>query len=189
MPAGLELLGAIALPILALSALYARYRVLRPVSHMAAVLHELPQRRAGHRVDTVIDAHESRAISLTAAPDSGLRGAIVQMLRGHAVGHDRRKAVRLIVTLPARLEYRGTTFPGVVLNMSQGGVRFRQDDGVDLPQGAIASLIVRGMPSVAVQVMEVRSGLASLAFAFQSNAEREDFAAFVEEIGDIALAA
>jgi HAMP domain-containing protein len=126
-----------------------------------------------------------------AAPETppGLKSAIVDMLRSPASGADRRKSARLSVNLPARLECRGSAFPGVVLNMSQGGVLFRQDAGFDVPVGVSAGLIIQGMPSVAVRVVGAASGLTSLAFTFSNPAERDEFATFVEEIAQMSVAA
>ena len=111
---------------------------------------------AEREVNTAIADVETAA----ATPDSETEanGAIVPTICGWTAELERERVRRVMVSLPARLEYRGVAFPGVVLNMSEGGVRFRQDDGRDVPLGAQAGLMVCGMPSVAVHVVGAASG-------------------------------
>ena len=91
--------------------------------------------------------------------------------------------------MPARLEFRNVALHGVVLNISSGGARFRQDSGQDIAVGSAVRLIVSGMPSVAANVVGKASGLASLSFTFENEGDREAFEDLITAMNSVTRAA
>ncbi len=147
------------------------------------------QVRLVREIGSVIDEVWHEAAAVTSDDPAGLTGDIIGVIGGRVAGLERRQSRRLSAVLAARLEYRTGALHGVVLNISSGGARFRQDSGQDIAVGAAVRLIVGGMPSVAAEVVGKASGLASLSFSFESEAEREAFDQLVTVMNGLAQAA
>ena len=142
-------------------------------------------REIGSMIDQV--GHEAEAV--TSDDPVGLTGDIIQVIRGRVAGLERRQSRRLSAVMPARLEFRNVALHGVVLNISSGGARFRQDSGQDIAVGSAVRLIVSGMPSVAANVVGKASGLASLSFTFENEGDREAFEDLITAMNSVTRAA
>jgi methyl-accepting chemotaxis protein len=138
------------------------------------------------RMDTIATEAgrcEQAAVGMTGAARGieqavgNLKGTLVKLMRSRVAELDRRSEARVAVSIPARVELRGTRHEGRVTDASNSGGRFETSESVAANAGDKVVLVAEGIGRASMTVAAVRDKTLHLSLAVADEAGRQSMTA------------